>query len=438
MDEWVEKVNKDFSNPFRNASLWKTDAEPSNEASKLSFSRAYTLTLSPQIIYTKSKLLSQLVSSKVYRQLEFQAVGNWWILDGESGHILKRLPNGREDIFQDKGIDNRAKRSLMKFLKFVIDYENQPETWQPHGDSGLAEFLSSQFQLPPNLQTVIAALTLSLDPPDTTSVKWALPRISRHLSSLGVFGPGFGAVVPKWGGGAEISQVACRAGAVGGGVYVLGTGVESSAAVPEESEQRTQVHLSNGEVVTTQHLVKPFDNSPSNARTVSKVITVVSSTLSSLFKSTVEGAPLAAVSVVVVPPGTIAIDTIPQSNPIYIMVHSSETGECPNGQCVIYATTAYSEHSKNLLDSTLTTFLKSSEENAELLYTLYYEQEQVSRSADSEPSDASLDLAFNDEILEEVETQWKSIVGDVDPANFMRFEDREGANDYDDELNEDF
>ena len=109
---------------------------------------------------------------------------------------------------------------------------------------------------------------------------------------------------------------------------------------------------------------------------------------------------------------------------------------CHSG--VIYATTAYSEHSKNLLDSTLTTFLESSEENAELLYTLYYEQEQVSRSADSEPSDASLDLAFNDEILEEVETQWKSIVGDVDPANFMRFEDREGANDYDDELNEDF
>merc|ERR1712144_153367 len=163
----------------------------------------------------------------------------------------KRLPNGREDIFQDKGIDNRAKRSLMKFLKFVIDYENQPETWQPHGDSGLAEFLSSQFQLPPNLQTVIAALTLSLDPPDTTSVKWALPRISRHLSSLGVFGPGFGAVVPKWGGLAEIAQVACRAGAVGGGVYVLKKGVES---VSFASEAQVKLVLSDGEKISTEWL----------------------------------------------------------------------------------------------------------------------------------------------------------------------------------------
>ena len=109
---------------------------------------------------------------------------------------------------------------------------------------------------------------------------------------------------------------------------------------------------------------------------------------------------------------------------------------CHSG--VLYATTAHSEHSKNLLDSTLKTFLKSSEEDAELLYTLYYEQEQASRSADQAPSNASLDLAFNDEMLEDVESQWKSIVGDADATTFMRFEDREGANDYDDEPNEDF
>lgn len=437
-DEWVEKVNKGSSNPFRNASLWKADIKSSNEASKLSFSRAYTLTLSPQIIYTKSKLLTQLVSSKVYRQLEFQAVGNWWILDSEGGYTLKRLPNGREDIFQDKSIDNRAKRSLMKFLKFVVDYENQTETWQPHGDSGLAGFLSSQFQLPPSLQTVIAALTLSLEPPDATSVEWALPRISRHLTSLGVFGPGFGAVVPKWGGGAEISQVACRAGAVGGGVYVLGTGVRSSAAVSGDTDQRTEVHLSNGEVLTTQHLVETSDTSPTNVKAVSKAVAVVSSPLSSLFKSSVEGAPLAAVSVVVIPPNTITAETVPQPTPIYIMVHSSETGECPNDQCVLYATTSYSEYSNKILDNAFSTFLKSNEEDADLLYTLYYEQEQVSRSAGSEPSDASLDLAFNDEILDDVERQWKAIVGDADQTTFMRFEDREGANDYDDEPNEDF
>jgi RAB protein geranylgeranyltransferase component A len=273
-----------------------------------------------------------LVSSKVYRQLEFQAVGNWWIYDGEAEAPLRRLPNGREDISQDKNIDNRAKRSLMKFLKFVVNYENQTEMWEPHADSGLARFLSSEFQLSPSLQAVIAALTLSFEPLDQIPVKWALPRIARHLTSIGVFGPGFGAVLPKWGGGAEIAQVACRAGAVGGGVYVLGTGIEKSETITEDTEQFSSVQLSNGETVRTRHLLgSAKDQKLANPKVVSKIIGVVSSPLTSLFKSSVEGSPLAAVSVVVFPSNSLVGTT--QTNPIYVMVHSSETGECPVGQC---------------------------------------------------------------------------------------------------------
>ncbi len=315
---------------FRNVIEKKTESLNDNE--KLSSSRAYTLTLSPQIIYTRSKLLALLVSSKVYKQLEFQAVGNWWICAGR-GEALKRLPNGREDIFQDKSIDNRAKRSLMKFLKFVVDYENQVDIWKPHADSGLARFLSSQFQLPSNIHTIIAALTLSLDPVEKIPVEWALPRIARHLTSIGVFGPGFGAVVPKWGGGAEISQVACRAGAVGGGLYVLGTGVKSAKVIADGEEQLTEVRLSNGEVVRTRHRIGGVDGTTlPDSKTVSKVIGVFSSPLASLFKSSVEGAPPAAVSVAVFPPNTVA-DSMTQPDPVYIMIHSSETGECPAGQC---------------------------------------------------------------------------------------------------------
>jgi RAB protein geranylgeranyltransferase component A len=316
---------------FRNASLWT--AEASEGIASLSFSRAYTLTLSPQIIYSRSKLLSNLVSSKVYRQLEFQAVGNWWIYNAESEVSLRRLPNGREDISQDKSIDNRAKRSLMKFLKFVVNYENLTETWEHHADSGLAGFLSGQFQLSPSLQSVISALALSFEPSDQIPVKWALPRIARHLTSIGVFGPGFGAVVPKWGGAAEISQVACRAGAVGGGVYVLGTGIKTSEAFTEDGEQLSKVELSNGENVRTRRIVgKVTGHDLANPKTVSKIIAVVSSPLTSLFQSSIEGSPLAAVSVVVFP-STSLLEGTAQPYPVYIMVHSSETGECPSNQC---------------------------------------------------------------------------------------------------------
>jgi RAB protein geranylgeranyltransferase component A len=246
--------------PFRNPSIWRASDEDPPGGEALSFSRAYSLSLSPQIIYSKSKLLSQLVSSQVYRQLEFQAVGNWWIYvptvpsEPAQTATLKRLPNGREDIFEDSSIEKRAKRCLMKFIKFVADYENHAEIWESHAESGLPQFLASLFQLSSQLQAVICALTLSLNSPEETSVGYSLPRIKRHLTSIGVFGPGFGAVVPKWGGGAEIAQVACRAGAVGGGFMFL---VQVSA--PRNRVimmRRVEVQLSNGETVQTKHLAR--------------------------------------------------------------------------------------------------------------------------------------------------------------------------------------
>lgn len=337
---------------FRNASLWKADTADLAGAAALSFSRAYSLTLSPQIIYTKSKLLSQLISSKVYRQLEFQAVGNWWIYtvpdtgsESTPTAMLKRLPNGREDIFEDSGIENRAKRSLMKFLKFVVDYEGHPEVWESHAADGLPEFLASQFQLPPQLQTVITALTLSLDPPEKTSVGYALPRIARHLTSIGVFGPGFGAVVPKWGGGAEIAQVACRASAVGGGVYVLGTGINTSR--PGDGDQPIEISLSNGEAVKTKYLAhgsESASDAQSNTLTVSKIIAIASSPLASLFQTSVEGSPQPAVSVVVFPPATLNTAALAHTHPVYIMVHSSESGECPAGQCQYHLSFSFQMH----------------------------------------------------------------------------------------------
>ena len=247
---------------------------------------------------------------------------------------LKRLPNGREDIFEDSSIENRAKRSLMKFLKFVVDYENHAEIWETHAESGLPQFLAAQFQLSPQLQAVILALTLSLTPPAETTVGYSLPRIKRHLTSIGVFGPGFGAVVPKWGGGAEIAQVACRAGAVGGGVYVLGTGIGSSKQ--SGNDARIEVQLSNGETVQTNYLAHSTgsisDTEPNNS-TISKIIAVVSSPLTSLFENPVEGSPVPAVSVIVFPPDTLTNDSIAHGYPVYVMPHSSNAGECPAGQC---------------------------------------------------------------------------------------------------------
>ena len=50
-----------------------------------------------------------------------------------------------------------------------------------------------------------------------------------------MFDPGFGSVISKWSGLVEIAQVACRAGAVGGGVYVLNKGFEVNEKLDQQA-----------------------------------------------------------------------------------------------------------------------------------------------------------------------------------------------------------
>jgi hypothetical protein len=110
---------------------------------------------------------------------------------------------------------------------------------------------------------------------------------------------------------------------------------------------------------------------------------------------------------------------------------------------VLYATTLKSDTSKAILEAALSALLKSTEDgDGKLLYSLYYEQEQQASTADpATPSYASLDLAFNDEILQAVEDQWEAIMADensVVEGSFMQFEDREAMNNDDDDVDEGF
>ncbi len=349
-------------------------------SAKLGFSRAYSLSLSPQLIYTRSNLLPALVSSKVYRQLEFLAVGSWWIYEREHPHedaqkekvegleatprsgSLKRIPGGREDVFADKSIDLRSTRSLMKFLRLATDAEAHAAIMEVWGSKPFPLFLDSHLGIPHRLQAPLLALTMSPHLPAKTLTSYALPRIHRHLTSVGMFGPGFGSVIPKWGGLAEIAQVACRAGAVGGGVYVLKKGFETDETPYQQALERegiqldevTQVsivRLDGGEEIKAHWIVGSDWDLPSNLEAtvgeealpdyVSRSITIVSSPLSQLFPPPAEGAPPPAGAVVVFPTGSLELELgsdTPQllrhdPPPVYLMIHSSDTGECPAGQC---------------------------------------------------------------------------------------------------------
>lgn len=310
------------------------------ETVKLAHARAYSLALAPHLLYTRSTLLSSLVSSHTHNQLEFQAVGSWFIFNTKGSTTsskpatLTRVPGGREDVFQDGALDFKAKRSLMKFLRFVAASEAQPDTWHDDRSMIFSTFLQQRFALPPTSHAPIFALSLSNQSVEHTTVEFAVPRIARHLTSIGLFGPGFGAVLPKWGGLAEVGQVACRACAVGGGVYVLGQGIAECRSGDDGS---LAVQLSSGDKVsakwvagTQQELPAAVPSKDWDETFISRSVSIISSPLSSMFPPTCEGGPIPAGAVAMIPPKN---DRDP---PVYIFAHSSESGECPVGQSTYY------------------------------------------------------------------------------------------------------
>ncbi|KAL8871780.1 MAG: hypothetical protein Q9174_002457, partial [Haloplaca sp. 1 TL-2023] len=482
-ETWVERINNASApTPFSNASIWKKTSNAGVKGSQLGFSRAYSISLAPHLIYTRSNLVPALVSSKVYRQLEFLAVGSWWIYDESppseeptdiegSGDAtpsrkgtLRKIPGSREDVFADKSINLRSTRSLMRILKVAADPEAHVALIEEHGDKPFTTFLESEYHIDAKLQSPLLALTLSSDPPSKTTVKEALPRLHRHLTSIGVFGPGFGAVVPKWGGLAEIAQVACRAGAVGGGVYVLDKGIES---IQESSsgDDLSTVQLDGGDTVRARWIVGTSSTLPSclepalekveSKDEFTHLTAIISSPLASLFPPPAEGSPAPAAVIVVLPTNSLDLPPDFQTTDaplLYLTVHSSDTGECPEGQCIIYTSTSLAHATASeLLRSGIQTLLDtvaSEHPEAEILYTMTYTQQHrvpppedptlAVRAEEPTPTtqksgllrlqDLGPSLALEDEVLRDVRRVWDVVTADDGEARgaFMVFGEREG------------
>ncbi|KAK3673194.1 Rab proteins geranylgeranyltransferase component A [Recurvomyces mirabilis] len=438
-EEWAEKHAGDppagARSCFAQASVTKT-AEGDANGSKLGFSRAYSLALAPQLIYARSNLLPALVSSRTHNQLDFQAVGSWFVVNGateEGGQPrILRVPSGREDVFGDDSLDLRAKRSLMKFMRFVASYDEESEEarWAEIKNMALGHALRSKFGLNSDAAiTPLLALALVEGNSADLTVEFTVPRIARHFRSIGMFGPGFSAVLPKWGGLAEIAQVACRACAVGGGVYVLGKGIRTATA---SADAKYEVELSDGEVVTTTWLTGCPDDlpsaappsttsSPSKTQIVNRAIYIISSSLDSLFPPTSEGGPVPAGAVVRVDTGTAGGEAV------NVLAHSSDSGECPSGQCVLYTSSMGSKESQ---DNAIQYLIRSVNEQPEphVPWKLQYQQ-YISYPFDAEAATTSniiclpplsADIVLGDEVLDAVQHVWQQTTG-VPADSFMKF-----------------
>lgn len=174
-------------------------------------------------MFAQSDLLSLLIKSRVYKYLEFQSLSNFHVF--ENDNFNKKLSNTtKEDIFTDQSLSLVTKRYLMKFLKFVLqdnNDQNKKSMLQDNANVPIGEFLTKNFNLEtPQINELVYSIGLCAK--TTTKTPEALTRIKRFLVSFDVYG-NFPVMVLKYGGPGEISQGFCRSAAVAGTTYKLNT-----------------------------------------------------------------------------------------------------------------------------------------------------------------------------------------------------------------------
>ncbi|KEF61549.1 uncharacterized protein A1O9_03116 [Exophiala aquamarina CBS 119918] len=451
VERWVQELDNGRNSLFKCATV--STPAPQSDHGKLASSRSYTLSLNPQIVYAQSAILPALVSSRIHTQLEFLAVGSWWI---HRAGTLHKIPSTREDVFNDESLPMKDKRGLMKFLRYILQ-EEEDQTADTSVDSHftLQTALAAKFKLSESLQAPLQALALSPLPASLTRFDTALIRIRRHMRSMGYFGPGFGAVIAKYGGNSEISQVACRAGAVGGSVYLLGHELRSlttakgiTAANTNENADQTpliECVLSGGTQIRAKIVVGSADDLPQAEDKVSagdcastwRSINIVADPLRQLFPQTAENGPTPAVAIVLVEAG----GPTGQRAPIYLQIHSEDTGECPSGQCIIYASVADPDSSaRQSLQTSVSEFVATCGASDSIIWSLSYavsDSQQDHGYSELSPRVFSFaprpcDTLLDDPVLVSVKGVWKSIQGaDAQDDLFLRFEERESEADND-------
>ncbi|QOU22018.1 hypothetical protein BRETT_002182 [Brettanomyces bruxellensis] len=292
-------------------------------------SRDYGIDLTPRLLFAKSDLLSLLVASRVYRYLEFQSISNFHTFENDT---FDKMMSTKEEIFVDQSINLPTKRLLMRFIKFVLEYElpEGKKIVESHMNENFVDFVHNIFHLSPK-QVNEFCYTLGLSPMPKISVPQGLSRVRRYLISFSVYGD-FPTLYSKYGGPGEISQGFCRSAAVAGATYKLNTSLKYY-------DPKTKIaYLNDGSKVNiTEKVVCSPSQAPGGSKNVPKMQYEVTRLISIVEKSCKEWfAEGENAAVVVFPPKTLSTMN---AYPVQAIIMGSGTGSCPDGQCIWYLST---------------------------------------------------------------------------------------------------
>lgn len=335
LKKWVSEVNQGKLQHFQDAQIYIPGGKSTNQFN----SRDYGIDLSPKIMFCKSDLLALLIKSRVYKYLEFQSLSNFHIFENDD--FNKRMTNStsKQDIFTDSSLSLMTKRYLMKFLKFILQDNNDPTKKQiiaQYHKAPITEFLSKQFNLElPQVNELTYSIGLCTK--ESSLTPEALAKIQRFLVSFDVYG-NFPVMISKYGGPGEISQGFCRSAAVAGTTYKLGTSLVdydlklkvakfndgSSVKINEKIViAPTQVPKSLQPVYDeATHDLEPFYTT--------RLITVVRRDCKEWMSD------LESSAVIAFPPHSLPTDNI---HSVQVIIQNGGSGVCPMGQSIWFSHT---------------------------------------------------------------------------------------------------
>ncbi|CDK26619.1 unnamed protein product [Kuraishia capsulata CBS 1993] len=292
-------------------------------------SRDYGIDLTPRVVFARSDLMSLLTKSRVHMYLEFQSLSNFHTFENDS---FGKLQTSKEDIFTDQSLSLATKRHLMKFLKFIFEYDSLDNLAlvESYKDKSIQDFLQDRFKLDgPQINELVYSLGLSASP--DISIPEGLSRIRRYLVSFNVLGQ-FPVLFSKYGGPGEVSQGFCRSAAVAGSTYKLNCALQSFDPKTKLAKfsDGTSAHVTEKVVCSPSQAPPHASYVPEMKYEITRLITVVKKSCREWMAENETAA------IVVFPTASLSTNN---KYPVQVLIMGAGTGTCPVNQCVWYLST---------------------------------------------------------------------------------------------------